>query len=93
MISNSVSVLVIWTNPYEYRMNPMNPTRSTNAINETVSDSARKIATTPKTNAITSVIIVGRSGRFVFRRFISASTVDVGVAVGVGMGMGVGTVG
>ena len=89
MISNSVSVFVICTNPYEYRTNPMNPTRTTKAINETVSESARKIATTPKTKMITNVIIVGRSGRFVFRRFISASTVDVGV----GRGVGVGTVG
>jgi hypothetical protein len=73
----------------------MNPTRTTKAINETVSESARKIATTPKTKTITSVIIVGRSGRFVFRRFISVSTAGVGVGVGVGrgVGVGVGTVG
>ena len=71
----------------------MKPTRNTNAINETVSESARKIATTPNTKTITSVIIVGRSGRFVFRRFISVSTVDVVVGVGAAMGVGVATVG
>jgi hypothetical protein len=71
----------------------MNPTRTTKAINATVSESARKIATIPKTNTITSVIIVGRSGRFVFRRFIRSSIPDVDVGVAVGIGVGVATVG